>query len=289
MNKFSSKIIRYSLILLFTGLLAGTSACSSHRKAQSVPDSTANSRRVKVKSATEAEALAHTYENWETFYAPFTLRVTRPAAMSVSGRASMVRDSYIHLSMRMLGFEVAVAYIDRDSVYLADKYHKILVTEPVEALTDRTGLTIGDIQDVLMGRAFYPGEGTLCLLELPQIKFAANHEEELTRLTPRGLPDFFVPWYFSLDDTPVVRRLTVTPPEREPFIVMFDDVKETPAGNVASEVMLVGEAAGKQLEAAYQWNLSKAKWNEKLNEPSKEFKGYRRISLSELFEALKQH
>lgn len=282
------KIVRYALsAALFVAACVILPACSSKRNAAADTEKTPARGKVKAKASGTAGALAETYTQWETFYAPFTLRSSKPAAMSVSGRATMVRGKSIYLSLRMLGFEMASVYLDPDSAIIVDKYHKMYVAEPVSAVTARTGLNIGDIQDILLGRAFSPQEGTLCDVEIPQIKFVETHSESETILTPRGLPDG-VEWFYTVNETPSLSKLTIVPEGREPFIICFDRFADnTPAGAVAQDVMVVGNVSGKPLEAMIQWNLSKARWNEPAEQSLPSLRGYRKMSVGELMEILK--
>ena len=235
----------------------------------------------------EVSTLAQTSSQWETFYAPFSFRCVQPTSLSVSGRATMVRDQYIYLSMRMMGFEVATVYVDRDSAFVADKYHKVYMAEPISSLTARTGITIGDIQDILMGRAFYPGKGTLCLVEEVQAYFSPMEQEDGIVLMPRRIPAG-TSWFFTIDDSPELRRLTVEPDGLSPFMAEYGVAIIGDAGSVASSITIAGEVGDRPIEAMCQWNLEKAKWNEPVNEPSLSFRGYRRLSAAELMGALKE-
>lgn len=277
--------------LLAVAVIAVTmEACSSHRSV-STPSTPATpqtvNKRVKALDVPQVAALAETYTDWETFYAPFSFRATHPMSLSVSGRATMVRDSYINLSLRMLGFEVATIYVDSDSAFVADKYHKLLVVESLDRITARTGLTVGDIQDILMGRAFYPGRGTLCSIEFPESMFSPSTDGDYTVLTPRRIPSG-ASWFFTIDEYPALRSITVEPDGYSPFVAEYADICLSFPGALASEVTVTGNVAGKEIEALCQWNLDKARWNEPVTEPSLGFKGYRRLSASEFIKAFKQ-
>lgn len=93
---------------------------------------------------------------WHDVYLPVKVSLLQPASMSLSGRATMVRDSAVFVSMRVLGMEVATLYADRDSVIVLDKFHKYVYSEPLSAVTSRAGLTLGDIQEILLGRQELP-------------------------------------------------------------------------------------------------------------------------------------
>lgn len=93
-------------------------------------------------------------DTWSTVRMPVKVNLEQPMGMSFSGRATMVRDSSIHVSMRVLGMEVAVAYVNTDSLYFLDKYHKYVFGEPLHTILGPgySGLTLGQMQQILLGQ-----------------------------------------------------------------------------------------------------------------------------------------
>ena len=273
--------------VVFAALLLG--ACSSHRKSATTQptETAAPSKKIRAKNTPEVLLLTDTYSQWETFYAPFSFQAIQPARLSVSGRATMVRDKYIFLSLRMLGIEIAFAYIDSDSVYVADKIHKIMAAAPLDAITSTTNMTLGNVQDLMLGRAFYPGKESLCTVDLPEVLFSAAPQNGFTILTPRRIPGG-VDWYYTLDETPALSRLTIEPEGKSIFVVDFDGVRNTEVGMVASEVEVSGKLGSRNVEAMYEWTLAKAKWNQPVSNPSVNFTGYRQMSVSDLLSAIKK-
>lgn len=113
-----------------------------------------------VSSCSSAKKAAETpaVMTWTTFYAPVTVDIDQPMSLAVSGRATMVNGKYIHLSMRLLGMEMAVMYVDADSAYILDKYHKYMFAESLpKLLGDKyKNLKIGDLQKILLGQQNIP-------------------------------------------------------------------------------------------------------------------------------------
>ena len=275
------QLVRILLLVAFT---AAMSACSTHRSSSA--SSTAPSKHKPAMTVPLVDALAQTYADWQTFYAPFTVRCSEPMAMSMSGRATMVRGESVHLSMRMLGFEVASLFVTPDSCIFADKYHKVLVAEPLQAITLRTGLTLGDIQDILMGRAFYPGMGTLCLIERPDVLFSPEVSNDgSTTLLPRKIPGG-VSWFYSVDPALLLSAIEVDPDGYPPLTATYADAAETPAGSVASQVTFSAKVGNRNVDASIRWDLNKARWNEQVSDPLLNFKGYRRVAASSLLEQI---
>lgn len=102
-------------------------------------------------------------KNWTTLYAPVNVRLAKPMSLSLSGRATMKKDQYIHVSMRVLGMEVAALYLNSDSMFFVDKYHRYLFAEPLaELLGERyADLGVGDIQQIILGQKVLPRTQTV--------------------------------------------------------------------------------------------------------------------------------
>lgn len=108
-------------------------ACSSMRKAAAPVEETATA--------------------WHTLYTPVRISLQKPAAFSASARATLVRDSLIHFSVRVFGMEVAQLRADADSAWLIDKYHKIYTSVPLAALARKHDISLGQVQDLILGQA----------------------------------------------------------------------------------------------------------------------------------------
>ena len=96
--------------------------------------------------------------DWSTLYASMNLNLDKPMEMGFSTRATMENNKYIHLSMRMLGIEVAALYMDNDSIFFVDKYNKYYFAEPLKFLlgSKYADMTIGDIQQIVLGQQTVP-------------------------------------------------------------------------------------------------------------------------------------
>lgn len=119
--------IRLSAIFVTTAMLLALGGC----------------RSVKPTSVAEQE------NRWSDLYVPVKLELTEPSRMSISGRATMVRDKSVYLSLRMIGMEVATVYIDADSIFATEKMNRQMVGVDYDRVMGR--LTIGELQDLLLG------------------------------------------------------------------------------------------------------------------------------------------
>lgn len=136
----------FQFVLLFT-LILFLSACHSQRKTTSQQQYTGRGE------ATE----------WTGVYGSVNASLEKPMSMNFSGRLTMQRNEYIHLSARFFGMEAAVFYMNADSVYFVDKYHRYSFAEPLsDILGNRySNLTIGDIQDIVLGQLVLPETETV--------------------------------------------------------------------------------------------------------------------------------
>ncbi|MDE7472879.1 MAG: DUF4292 domain-containing protein [Muribaculaceae bacterium] len=92
------------------------------------------------------------YGEWNELSTNVKVSIESPMRLSISGKAYMVKDSLIHVSLRLLGMELGVCHVTRDTVYCLDKLHKVAVVEPMSKITDQSGITIGTLQSILLGR-----------------------------------------------------------------------------------------------------------------------------------------
>lgn len=92
------------------------------------------------------------YGAWYAVYMPVHLSLESPSQFSISGRALLVPDSLIYMSLRKLGMEVAVLNIDCQRAVLLDKFHKIYISEPWPESAPDSLLSLRTLQSALLGR-----------------------------------------------------------------------------------------------------------------------------------------
>lgn len=137
--------------------------------------------------------------SWTTLYAPVNVTVDKPMSAGFSGRATMERDKYIHVSMRFIGMEVAAMYIDTDSVCFVDKYHKYVFAESLDNLlgSKYSYLTIGDIQQIILGQKSIPDAEGLNVTATKYVDTPAGSvasELSIEATTPQVTVDAFLSW-----------------------------------------------------------------------------------------------
>lgn len=90
-------------------------------------------------------------DQWHDVSVPVKVAIESPMGMSFSGKATMVRDSAINISMSVFGFEVATLQMNADSVCFTDKHNKYYFAETLRDVLGSHKLTIGEIQQMILG------------------------------------------------------------------------------------------------------------------------------------------
>jgi hypothetical protein len=149
-----NRIISSTLIASLT-LLAGC------RSQQSATTNAADTTAVTAPLATTAPTAAATTQSqpisplgdWQNLYLPVKVELLEPAQYSLSGRATMVRDSLLWISLRAFGLvDVGSVYADASKACVVlKKPQKLAMELPLADAMKQYGFTIGNIQDALLG------------------------------------------------------------------------------------------------------------------------------------------
>lgn len=135
-----------------------------------------------VAPATPAPAAGEA--TWSAVQLPVRVELSKPASFSLSGRATMLRDSVINISMRVLGMEVAVANVTPDSMFLVDKFHKYYFAEPLKAVLGSHMMSVGALQDIILGTQL--GEAATLTFNNPGASEPVSVTFSDFRATPAG-------------------------------------------------------------------------------------------------------
>ena len=246
--------------------------------------------------------LAEGYSAWTDVAMPVSFELYRPKNFAVSGRATMIRGKAIHISFRMLfGMEVASLYADTDSVYIVAKFQKMYYAESLSRFTSALGLSIENIQDLILGRAFVPGAGTANADDSSMFTFAKSEIDSdvsgsLWSATPRKRING-VDWHYEFYTAPPredddgaassLVALVAEPENREPVVIRYDEPVETPAGMAASRTSFATVLKGKPVQASISWKASEARWNTERGPISYSIpRSYTRVSTESLVKML---
>lgn len=198
----SKRLLKLLPLLILTCALAGcrsqkgaTDTTGDIREGVAIPANTALNSRYTM--------LTESWKPWTDMEVGLKVSLNSPAKLNASGKAWMKRGQWISISVRMLGFEVATLWIDRDSVVAVDKFHKKYLSEPTSRLLGDADITLEDMQDLLTGRAFLVGSGTAKVTDRKEFDFeqAANG----WYLLPRRQPDKFDYGFLASNTTNALR------------------------------------------------------------------------------------
>ncbi len=225
------------------------------------------------------------YKDWHDVVMPVDLSLHQPKEFSVSGRATMVKDECVYISIRVLGFEAANIYITPDSIFASYKLNKIYVAEETSQLLANYPVTIGNIQDLLLGRAFMLGKGTLS--SDMKKKLTLNSTTELWSVIPnQNLKNVIYSFFFDLSSN-ALAMTKVDIEGKKPVECKYQNPPvNTVAGYVSKGINLSTTLKNMPIDADLRWNLSGAKWNTGATAKWKTPKGYKRISASDLLKAM---
>ena len=256
-------------------------ACSTQRRAAAPA---ATEQTAPATPAARFAAMTGTYGMWHDVQMPVRATLRSPFSLSASGRMTMVHDSLIHISMRVLGMEVAVMQVTQDSVYVVDKFHHYLIAESTRRLTAGTGLTMADLQSALLGRAFVPGMGAATASMGGELVLEGAGDG-LT-ISPSKAPQGYT-WQMNaatLDDGRVaLTDLSVSVEGHEPATATYTPAARlSAAGAVATAIDLQARVAGRTVDARLTYSPDEARWNTGAAPALPSLRGYTRVSTAQL-------
>lgn len=262
-------------------------ACSAGKKATKATLPTETPAEISQQTPSQRYTeLCNSYGWWEDVQMPVRLSLTAPKNLSVNARAAMKRGEWISLSVRMLGFEVASAFVDRDSVHVVDRYHKAYLSESLEKVFGEYGVTVETVQDLLLGRGFLLGKagGTMRSDLKTALEFVNSPEGLmiLPSIHPEGLEYGFI----LSPDANRVAAASVAAGERYSATASYSQAVETPQAGVFASTTDIRMVKGKNISATLDWSFSQAKWNTGVSRSWKQPSGYSRIDAKSLISKL---
>ena len=271
--------LRHLLMLLLVAIAAA--GCTSTRKG-----TTADNGQIPVTVAPDAapvaayRALTAAYSDWHDVQIPVKASLLAPSRISASGRLTMVRDSLIHISLRVLGIEMAVARATADSAWVVDKFHRTVHAVGMDALKTRTGLTLSDLQALLLGRACSPGRGTATPAMAALFSLASESGSALSLAPAR--PAAAYKWSMTAarlsDGRMALTAIDVDGGDFASAKCTFTPYASLvpPAGAVASAIDASARLGKKSVQARLTYTLPEARWNTDAAPAAPSLRGYSR-------------
>lgn len=220
---------------------------------------------------------------WTDAKIPFTLRLSQPVDIQLAGTLTMRRGRDIGISLRLLGMEVASAYVTGDSVYAAYRMGRVCIAESTARLLDGLPLRVDNVQQLLLGRLFVVGAAELTPALADAIQVATAPSGAMAATPP---PAGGVGYTFNISASRAITSLTVTPPAGRAVTTLFSRSASSPSGPMASGLSVKTSAGSARIEAAIDYATSKAAWDTGTTPTWRLPSGYRRVSASSLMQSL---
>ncbi|MBD5248094.1 MAG: DUF4292 domain-containing protein [Barnesiella sp.] len=222
---------------------------------------------------------------WTQLNMPVKVAVKSPQKLSVSGRIYMRRDRDIYITLRVLGMEVANLYIDSDSVFAADKIHKYYIAEPIRDIFAGATLTIGDIQDALLGRPFINNAGEFTVDNIRDVT-AALLPDESWSLTPRSLINGRIGYSFEFDGNDNSLKALSIDVNGKQYGCTYADPATLDGSRFMQQLTIKTNAGKTAVDATLTYDLGKANPEIPASATWRTPKNYKRISPRSLLKAL---
>lgn len=203
--------------------------------------------------------LTGSWKAWRDVELGAKIRLLSPAKFNAAGKVYMKRGEWISVSVRMLGFEVATLWLDRDSVVAVDKFHKKYVSEPTASILGKAGLTIADVQDLLMGRAFIAGKGVATVGE--RKLFDLEDANNGWYMLPRRQPADYTYGFLASSTYNGLRGAVCEINGIGAITVDYSDIYESRLAGWFARKVTVEKSGKKQLAASLEWDLNGARFN----------------------------
>lgn len=289
--------IKHILLLTFVASLLFTS-CRSQKKASTGSNEyTPSVENAKIDTKATFKSMASGYGSWTDVQMPVKVRITSPKNISFSGTAKMQANEKLSMSLRFMGLmEVASLYADHDSVIVVSKPMGIYCAESLTRFKEIYGLSLADIQSLLLGQAFIAGNGAVSPKDADKFNLAKNTEltsedAAIVTATPKQMPEG-LEWNYNIitsDDADAYNSsMNIRAGSHSPITCTFVEPSKTPAGKVTSVVGINTRAAGQYIACSINWSLDRASWNEGVEIEKPRISGsLRRIAAEKVLEILK--
>lgn len=227
--------------------------------------------------------LEGSYLGWEEMKVPVNLSLKSPKRFNVGGTLTMVRNQSIHLSLRFFGMEVASVMVTQDSIFALYKLEKIYFAESIADLLGGFPATVGNVQDMLLGRPFVLGEDAIRLSDCRLEGTAATWS-----ITPSRSP-FGMSYDFTVD-TPsgCVELLTVNVPSRAPITAEYSEFASSATGPLAGTTLISAPTSRGTFSGELELNPRKAEWGKGYARSWSVPRGYTRVKAADILAKLKQ-
>lgn len=267
------------IVVAATGCRSGRDAASGGQTSSAAAAGTLT----KGKADARFEALVASYGAWHDLRIPVEMKLRKPAAVSISGTLSMVRDSVAHFSFRFLGMEVLTAMVTPDSIYASYRLDKVYIAESTPSLLRGFPAGVGDLQNLLLGRLFALGAPGIGLKDVRLEDRGSGYT--VTPLAAAGVRTDA--YFFRISAANSLEALVVdTGSAGAPVECRYAAPKATAFGPVSPQLSIAATLGKTTLDASVELNVGKARVDQGVNVRWRVPKGYKRIPAASLLRAI---
>ncbi|MBD5343762.1 MAG: DUF4292 domain-containing protein [Bacteroides sp.] len=273
------KVKALRILTYITLTLSALTGCRSSHPSVSDRGQTTGSPKERM------EALAATYASspLRPYSVPVTLNLLAPSNAKVSGTMYVAPDKYIYFSARFLGIEVGNVMITPDSVFARIKPGKMYLAESSEAVTKILPVTLGQLQDLMLGRVVIPGHPVIDRNAIADCRLKSGDGQ--WTISPNHMPKGIAMTYIMDSSTDHIAML-VAEADGNKATMSQDNFRSTTFGELPQEITLRAAAGKKDLSASMTFNYSKLNTDAKVDKSWTTPKGYTRVTAAQVMKAL---
>lgn len=277
--KSFKNILLPAVAALFVGMMLAS--CGTQKKAAVAPvvpeQSTGN-------PVSDFKMMAASYSpGWKKVRIPVSASVVEPVSLGASGYLTMERGRSVNLSMRVLGMEVASLYLTQDSVVVIDRWNKRYISQGLTKFLNGFPVTIDNLQDLLLGRLFLVGEGSIDAKDAD--KFIFDADGSVWGCKPRSENDLFGYAFVASGTNLMYLHIFAGKGDGE---AAYGEPEPTPCGVIASGVTVKTKAGKKNINATLTYKPNKAQWDDDVRIPQMEVpRSYKRVDASSVIKGFK--
>lgn len=277
----TTRFIQHTLLTI--ALLATVSSCGSSKQATTntpYPATSSVAAPANYAAALDSVATANNNAKWQRLQMPVSVNLRAPKNVSISGTAIMDRDRSLLISLKYFGFEIGMLYLTSDTIMVVDKVHKSYLAEPTAQFLAGVPVTIGNVQNMLLGRMFVVGKDAISSADIRQAEIETIQGGVV--VMPKNPSNRFN-YGFTLNTALQLMGLVVQAGSNAPVTVAYSDFANSSIFPLPAEVNIDYTSGKTLIDASLQWNPSKAKWDGNVNLRTPDVsKGYKRISSAEI-------
>lgn len=250
-------------------------ACRTIDNGYRTADYPTDNRRPELRYASVVDK----FGKWKSFSARGRFELSsEKESFSASMQLRMKKDEYIAISLRpALGIEAGRIYMTGDSLYIIDKVNKCFIAEELSMFTAGFPVSISNLQDIFLCRAFDIDKGTCNARDIGEISFSMPDSMGNFEFSPKNMP-FGTEYSFTANSSNLLTGLTVKR-GMEGVIYTVDYSEHVIIGDLAmaTHINLVSHIDDSNLTIQTSLTPERIELNGSYNDAPPSFKGYTRI------------